>query len=69
VGLADGGVKVPRGKNNQKIKDNFMPALLDIALALIVFAGAFFLGAVGMTLFKELTNGNNKDDQNPPASK
>lgn len=46
-----------------------MPALLDIALALIVFAGAFFLGAVGMTLFKELTNGNNKDDQNPPASK
>ena len=46
-----------------------MPVLLDIALALLVLAGALFLGSVALALFKELTKKDNSNDQNPPASK
>jgi len=47
-----------------------MPALLDIALALLVVGGAILLGGVGMTLFRELKKGGNSDDnQNPPQGK
>ena len=32
-----------------------MPILLDVALALIVLAGALFLGVVALAIFKEIT--------------
>jgi multisubunit Na+/H+ antiporter MnhF subunit len=42
-----------------------MPALLDIALALMVLAGAFFLGSVALALFKEIKGGNNDQNNTP----
>lgn len=45
-----------------------MPALLDIALAVFVLVGAFFLGTVALKLFKEIKDGG-KNDGTPPDSK
>jgi hypothetical protein len=45
-----------------------MPALLDLALAILVLSGALFLGSVGLALLKELTKKpEDKDDQNKSA--
>ncbi len=48
-----------------------MPVLLDIALALLVFAGALFLGSVALIVIKDLKNGSSHDDSStpPPSSK
>lgn len=46
-----------------------MPALLDIALALLVLGGAILLGGVGLSLFRELKKDDKDDSQNPPAAK
>jgi hypothetical protein len=45
-----------------------MPLLIDLALAVLVLAGALFLGSVGLALFKELSKGNG-NDKTPPSSK
>ena len=46
-----------------------MPVLLDLALAVLVLAGAIFLGSVGLALFKELTKKGDNNDQAPPSGK
>ena len=43
-----------------------MPALIDMALAVTIFIGAFFLGTVGLALFRELTNKDKNDDNHEP---
>jgi hypothetical protein len=42
-----------------------MPLLLDIALAVLVLAGALFLGSAAFALIKELKKDNN--DNNTPG--
>jgi len=64
VGLADRGVKVPRGAFFKG--ETNMPALIDMALAVTIFIGAFFLGTVGLALFRELTNKDKNDDNHEP---
>ena len=63
MGLADRGVEVPRGTN---FKGGFMPVLLDLALGVMVLAGALFLGSVAVAIFKEVSK---KDDNNNTPSK
>ena len=45
-----------------------MPALLDIALAVMVLAGAFVLFGVARQLLNEPKKDNNENN-NPPSSK
>lgn len=44
-----------------------MPVLLDLALGVMVLAGALFLGSVAIALFKEVTKNGGKDDNNTPS--
>jgi len=43
-----------------------MPVLLDLALGVMVLAGALFLGSVAVAIFKEVSK---KDDNNNTPSK
>jgi len=43
-----------------------MPALLDIALAILVLTGAFFMGSAAYALVKELRK-DNDNNKTPPA--
>jgi hypothetical protein len=65
VGLADGVVRVHRGTI---LKEHNMPALLDIALAIIVLVGAFFLGSCALAIFKEVKKDGNNDNKNTPST-
>ena len=40
-----------------------MIVLLDIALALMVLAGALFIGATALTIFKEANKKDSRDDE------
>jgi hypothetical protein len=40
-----------------------MPALVDAGLVVLLFAGAFFLGVVGLALVRELRNGGKNDNK------
>lgn len=46
-----------------------MPALLDLALAVLVLTGAFFLGSVGLALYKELKKDSKDENDQPPSGK
>lgn len=43
-----------------------MPALIDAALAILILAGAVFLGSVGLALFKALKEDKKNDDTTKP---
>lgn len=41
-----------------------MPALLDIALAILVLVGALFLGSVALEIIKDIKSGGNNGNNN-----
>lgn len=43
-----------------------MPVLLDLALAVLVLAGALFLGATAIALIKALYEDKNPNDKDQP---
>lgn len=45
-----------------------MTALIDAALALLLLAGALFLGSVGLALYKELSKGDKDENNQPPSN-